>query len=81
MGATVEIMMLDRRAFLIASSSLALVGLAGCATGPGRQGAATRDEQLDAILAQHSLAINQGRPARALQLTSELEALQPGTRA
>jgi DNA-binding SARP family transcriptional activator len=43
---------------------------------------ATRQrDQLDAILAQHSMALNQGRPTLALQLTSALEAAEPGWRA
>lgn len=38
-------------------------------------------EQLDAILAQHSLALNQGRPLVALDLSEQLEEAQPGSRA
>lgn len=38
-------------------------------------------ERLDEILAQHSLALNQGRPIVALDLTEQLEESQPGTRA
>ena len=43
---------------------------------------ATRErDQLDAILALHSMALNQGRPSLALALTKELEAAAPGWRA
>jgi hypothetical protein len=38
-------------------------------------------DQLDVILAQHSLALNQGRSADALALTARLADAQPGTRA
>ena len=38
-------------------------------------------DQLDAILAQHSVALNQGRPILALDLTEQLQELQPDTRA
>jgi DNA-binding SARP family transcriptional activator/TolB-like protein len=38
-------------------------------------------DQADAILAQHAFALNQGRPVLALDLTEQLQELQPGTRA
>jgi DNA-binding SARP family transcriptional activator/tetratricopeptide (TPR) repeat protein len=38
-------------------------------------------DQLDAILAQHSLALNQGRAILALDLTEQLQELQPDMRA
>ncbi|MEO5566907.1 MAG: bacterial transcriptional activator domain-containing protein [Gemmatimonadaceae bacterium] len=38
-------------------------------------------DQVDAILAQHSLALNRGRPTLALDLTEQLEEAQPGLRA
>lgn len=43
---------------------------------------ATRQrDQFDAILAQHALALNQGRPGLALELTRQLEVAEPGWRA
>lgn len=36
---------------------------------------------MDALLAEHSLALNLGRVVQALDVTEQLEALQPGTRA
>jgi hypothetical protein len=38
-------------------------------------------DELDAILAQHSLALNEGRPSLALALTEQLAESQPGWRA
>ena len=38
-------------------------------------------EQLDALLAEHSLAVNEGRPVLAQDVTEQLEDLQPGWRA
>lgn len=38
-------------------------------------------EQLDALLAEHSLALNEGRPVLALDVTEQLQDAQPGWRA
>jgi serine/threonine-protein kinase len=38
-------------------------------------------DEIDALLAQHSFALNQGRPILALDLTEQLQEIQPGTRA
>ena len=38
-------------------------------------------DQWDAVLAQHALSLNQGRPDRALEMTTELEHRYPETRA
>lgn len=38
-------------------------------------------DQLDALLAEHSLALNQGRPVLALDVTEQLQDAQPGWRA
>lgn len=38
-------------------------------------------EQLDVLLAGHSLALNQGDPVLALDITEQIEELQPGSRA
>jgi hypothetical protein len=38
-------------------------------------------EELDALLAEHSLAMNRGHPIVALDLTEQLEEVQPGSRA
>jgi tetratricopeptide (TPR) repeat protein len=38
-------------------------------------------DHIDALLAAHSLALNQGRPILALDLTEQLEELKPGLRA
>jgi tetratricopeptide (TPR) repeat protein len=46
-----------------------------------RERAPLAADQLDAILALHSLALNQGRPALALRLTEQLQELQPLSRA
>ena len=47
-----------------------------------RRALATRSaDELDALLAQHSFALNQGRPVLALDITEQLQELQPGTRA
>jgi tetratricopeptide (TPR) repeat protein len=47
-----------------------------------RHARATRGaDELDALLAQHSFALNQGRPVLALDLTEQLQEVQPGTRA
>jgi hypothetical protein len=43
--------------------------------------AAKASEAVDAILAEHSLALNQGRPVLALDLTEQLQELQPGLHA
>lgn len=43
--------------------------------------AALAGEQLDALLAEHSLALNQGRPVLALDVTERLQDAQPGSRA
>ncbi|HEY0447458.1 MAG TPA: DUF885 family protein [Allosphingosinicella sp.] len=42
--------MLDRRTFLVSSSALGALGLAGCATLPARQDSAARDAALDQML-------------------------------
>ena len=47
-----------------------------------RRTLATRSaDVLDALLSQHSVALNQGRPVLALDITEQLQELQPGTRA
>ncbi|HUQ81648.1 MAG TPA: BTAD domain-containing putative transcriptional regulator [Gemmatimonadaceae bacterium] len=47
-----------------------------------RRALATRSaDELDALLAQHAFALNQGRPIFALDITEQLQELQPGTRA
>ena len=47
-----------------------------------RRALATRSaDELDALLSQHSFALNQGRPVLALDITEQLQELQPGTRA
>jgi len=47
-----------------------------------RRTLATRStDVLDALLSQHSFALNQGRPVLALDITEQLQELQPGTRA
>jgi DNA-binding SARP family transcriptional activator/TolB-like protein len=38
-------------------------------------------DELDVLLAQHSFALNQGRPILALDITEQLQEIQPGTRA
>ena len=38
-------------------------------------------DQLDALLADHSLALNEGHPVRALDVTEQLQDAQPGWRA
>ena len=38
-------------------------------------------DQLDGLLADHSLALNQGHPVRALDVTEQLQDVQPGWRA
>ena len=38
-------------------------------------------DEIDALLAQHGFALNQGRPILALDITEQLQELQPGTRA
>jgi DNA-binding SARP family transcriptional activator/TolB-like protein len=43
--------------------------------------AALGAEQLDVLLAEHSLALNQGRPVAALDVTERLQDAQPGSRA
>lgn len=43
--------------------------------------AATSDQAFDLLLAEHSLALNLGRPAAALELTRKLQRLSPATRA
>jgi len=47
-----------------------------------RRALATRSaDELDALLSQHAFALNQGRPILALDITEQLQELQPGTRA
>ena len=47
-----------------------------------RQSRALRaSELLDVLLAEHSLALNQGDPVLALDITEQIEELQPGSRA
>jgi DNA-binding SARP family transcriptional activator len=46
-----------------------------------RMRAQRQRDELDAILAQHSLALNEGRPSVALALTEQLAESQPGWRA
>jgi hypothetical protein len=46
-----------------------------------RARSSTAAEQLDGLLAEHSLALNQGRPVLALDVTEQLEDAQPGWRA
>jgi DNA-binding SARP family transcriptional activator len=43
--------------------------------------AALAGEQLDVLMAEHSLALGQGRPVRALDVTERLEDAQPWSRA
>lgn len=43
--------------------------------------AATSEQAFDLLLAEHSLALNQGRPTAALELTRRLQRLSPATRA
>ncbi|HET9986234.1 MAG TPA: BTAD domain-containing putative transcriptional regulator [Longimicrobiales bacterium] len=43
--------------------------------------AATSDQAFDLLLAEHSLVLNLGRPAAAIELTRKLQRLSPATRA
>jgi tetratricopeptide (TPR) repeat protein len=72
--------------------SLRAIAMAAQHTGQGRDDgeralrylaarAALGAEQLDVLLAQHSLALNQGRPVLALDVTERLQDAQPGSRA
>jgi len=45
------------------------------------QRAAQDGEWLDALMEQHSFALNEGQASRALEITSQIEARLPGTRA